>query len=813
MNKRNRLVRIVIAAVLALPMAGTSAAVLSASLGFAASASWIWLPALAAVLFSALAAGSGVLAAVSAALSLAAGGAALWMNAGAVSALRDWLMSLADPEVVMDAASLARAGRMLAAATAVVLSAAYFAMLFRRGGTPFALVIFFGLFIVGYASSPSMAFGVAVPGLLAAVAAFALSGELPRDTGAWRVLAPTALAVVLALLLVPSGRVVWEPLERAAQVVRMMFEDYFRFTEERVPYTISTEGYNHAAEVKGEVVALLGGPANPEPEPAMRVTADAPVLLRGSIRRTYTGNSWEDASPKARYLYYDFTRGGVRAEVFSMEDNEAFVPVDVEVEMLAEGTSSLFVTGRLASFDMSLDTAVYYNSIGELFLSRRVQAGDRYSFTGWQAGPELRAAVAAAQADGGDAEALEACLQLPEGIEPGVYELVASLTAVCENDYDRAAAIAEWLSENCAYVLDPVYPDAQRDFVSQFVLETREGYCSYFASAMAVMCRIAGVPARYVEGYAVPAGEGVVVTGENAHAWAEVYFDGIGWVALDPSTGSGAGLGSDAAQGGGADDTAVRASATDAPDSGDPAATPPSNQPTLPPEGEPSPSPQSNAPTPTPQGSPSLPPEASPSPDAGEPTPTLPPDAGGPTPTLPPDAGGPTPTLPPDGADAPPPDADDPPDGDAPNRAWWIALIALLALALIAAAVLWVRARLRASDPLRLSAAAPSAEQAAMILYRAILTLLAQAGQAPLSGETPGAFARRVAAQPANPDFVAFADAVALLSYGRVAMGKQALAQGRRAYAAFLHGLKRGERLRFALTRVFRGLGDFSAIP
>ena len=321
--------------------------------------------------------------------------------------------------------------------------------------------------------------------------------------------------------------------------------------------------------------------------------------------------------------------------------------------MLAEGTSSLFVTGRLASFDMSLDTAVYYNSIGELFLSRRVQAGDRYSFTGWQAGPELRAAVAAAQADGGDAEALEACLQLPEGIEPGVYELVASLTAVCENDYDRAAAIAEWLSENCAYVLDPVYPDAQRDFVSQFVLETREGYCSYFASAMAVMCRIAGVPARYVEGYAVPAGEGVVVTGENAHAWAEVYFDGIGWVALDPSTGSGAGLGSDAAQGGGADDTAVRASATDAPDSGDPAATPPSNQPTLPPEGEPSPSPQSNAPTPTPQGSPSLPPEASPSPspDAGEPTPTLPPDAGGPTPTLPPDAGGPTPTLPPDGAD------------------------------------------------------------------------------------------------------------------------------------------------------------------
>src|SRR5699024_10522572 len=156
----------------------------------------------------------------------------------------------------------------------------------------------------------------------------------------------------------------------------------------------------------------------------------------------------------------------------------------VEVEMLAEGTSSLFVTGRLESFDMPLDTAVYYNSIGEMFLSRRVQPGDSYSLTGWQAGPEVRAAAIAAQADEDPnyEEALETCLLLPDGIDAGVYELVAGIVEGCDNDFDRAAAIEAWLYANCTYTLEPGYPDAGRDFVSQFVLETREGYCSYFAT-------------------------------------------------------------------------------------------------------------------------------------------------------------------------------------------------------------------------------------------------------------------------------------------------------------------------------------------
>ena len=69
------------------------------------------------------------------------------------------------------------------------------------------------------------------------------------------------------------------------------------------------------------------------------------------------------------------------------------------------------------------------------------------------------------------------------------------------------------------------------------MLTSKSGYCTYFASALGVMARIAGIPSRYIEGYLVKADEsGVIeVTGENAHAWVELYFDGFGWLSFDPT--------------------------------------------------------------------------------------------------------------------------------------------------------------------------------------------------------------------------------------------------------------------------------------
>lgn len=95
--------------------------------------------------------------------------------------------------------------------------------------------------------------------------------------------------------------------------------------------------------------------------------------------------------------------------------------------------------------------------------------------------------------------------------------------------------LQNWLQSNCVYTLDVERQSSSIDFITQFLTETRRGYCTYFASAMTVMCRMAGLPARYVEGFlADPQSDGTAyVTGLQGHAWTEVYLSGFGWLTFD----------------------------------------------------------------------------------------------------------------------------------------------------------------------------------------------------------------------------------------------------------------------------------------
>ena len=419
------------------------------------------------------------------------------------------------------------AGRGMALIAALMLGALFAALLRQPSSAPFALMVLLAAVICGLAMNEGLSLWLAVPGLIAGVAAFALPMERRREGVRPVILVPALALVLLALALAPVNRLTWAPLENLAMEIRAIVDDYVHFTQQRLPFSINEKGYDRAGMIGDNVVAMLGGPAEPSSDPVLRVETDSDILLRGTIKRSYTGYSWVDDQAKARYLYYDFTHRRVRSEVFGADivsENDAFVDVSVAVEVLGTDTSTLFVPAHMQEFDMGLSDAVYYNSTGEIFLTRDVEIGDSYRLTARV--PASDAALIAAASRSWDAsdpnydDMLSEYTALPGGIEDGVYALAAELTQGATTDAEKALAIQNHLANGYRYTLNGRYPEGNRDFVSWFLLEERAGYCSYFASAMAVLCRMSGLPARYVEGYYVAASDGgeTIVTGRNAHA-------------------------------------------------------------------------------------------------------------------------------------------------------------------------------------------------------------------------------------------------------------------------------------------------------
>ncbi len=132
----------------------------------------------------------------------------------------------------------------------------------------------------------------------------------------------------------------------------------------------------------------------------------------------------------------------------------------------------------------------------------------------------------------------EQYLALPPDVPQRVLDLARTLTVDAATDYDKAAAIEKYV-RTFRYDLNVAAPPPGRDVVDYFLFDSKAGYCDYTASAMVVLLRAAGVPARMATGYAGGSFDyqrnAYVITGEQGHAWPEVYFSGIGWVEFEPT--------------------------------------------------------------------------------------------------------------------------------------------------------------------------------------------------------------------------------------------------------------------------------------
>ena len=112
-----------------------------------------------------------------------------------------------------------------------------------------------------------------------------------------------------------------------------------------------------------------------------------------------------------------------------------------------------------------------------------------------------------------------------------------SYTSAISRNYHIAMKISDFLQENYTYSLT-VKNDTNNPVMS-FLNETKSGHCALYASAMTLLMRRLGIPARYCTGFvAKPNATGEVLRAKHLHAWCEVYLESVGWVTFDPTSAS-----------------------------------------------------------------------------------------------------------------------------------------------------------------------------------------------------------------------------------------------------------------------------------
>lgn len=127
-------------------------------------------------------------------------------------------------------------------------------------------------------------------------------------------------------------------------------------------------------------------------------------------------------------------------------------------------------------------------------------------------------------------------LQLPEGFNPRAVALAQRWRRLESNDRALLQRVLNLYNREFIYTLQP--PLLGRDSVDEFLFDTQRGFCEHFAGSFVFLMRAAGIPARVVAGY--QGGERhpngyLLVRQYDAHAWAEVWLSGEGWIAVDPT--------------------------------------------------------------------------------------------------------------------------------------------------------------------------------------------------------------------------------------------------------------------------------------
>lgn len=261
------------------------------------------------------------------------------------------------------------------------------------------------------------------------------------------------------------------------------------------------------------------------PAIAMRVEVfgqEPPYYWRGSTLDIFDGRSWRSSSEKKRSVIrsgssYYLDRRWLRKSENNIKQDIIVEPMDTNIIF----TLGIPVIVKARGWMLDIDDSGT--------LSLRGKSGRRVSYTVISQSDNV--------ASRRPVKDLQSSLQLPAGMG-AVASLAARVSEGKDGDMQIAMAIETHLLNNYQYTLSPAPAPSGVSPVDWFLGEGREGYCEHYSTAMALMLRTLGIPARIVTGFyggeSNEFGDYVIVRQSNAHSWVEADIDGA-WVRFDPT--------------------------------------------------------------------------------------------------------------------------------------------------------------------------------------------------------------------------------------------------------------------------------------
>jgi len=320
-------------------------------------------------------------------------------------------------------------------------------------------------------------------------------------------------------------------------------------TGSNLPATFRMSGYSPGSD--------LGGSVSESQETVLRLelvegSFPSSLYLRGRASDYYTGSSWEKRNAQAAedleeaFGYFHSYEAELAVRVDYLKEEADLFGLFPTRELKISGSEDKALNYTIDSFGNLQSPEADF--AGEYFLSGKVISKTDFSRKdrdrNWR-----------------KIEELAPFLQVPEELPERVRELAVELTEGAGKDKAKAERIENYLRQY-PYTRESEPLPKGKDFVDHFLFELEEGYCSYFASAMVILLRLNNIPARYVEGYRVSdhyeehhlqihpedpdlgrSVRTIHVRQNNAHAWVEVFLQGYGWVAYEPTSHYGMPLG------------------------------------------------------------------------------------------------------------------------------------------------------------------------------------------------------------------------------------------------------------------------------